>query len=91
VVRVVNKHWSDVSISLDAGGQRTRLGVVTAVSSGSFRPPERLLSQGTAFRLIADPIGATTTLSSETVHARPGQIVEWTLELDLKRASLAVY
>jgi len=91
VVRVHNKHWSDVNIALDVGGQRTRLGLVTAVTSGSFRVPDRLLTQGRPFRLIADPIGATTILTSETVYARPGQVVEWTLESDLKRSTLAIF
>ena len=91
IVRVQNKHWSDVNIALDVGGQRTRLGLVTAVTSSSFRVPDRLLTQGRPYRLIADPIGATTVLTSETVYARPGQVVEWTLESDLKRSTLAIF
>jgi hypothetical protein len=91
VIRVYNKYWADVNVSVDIGGQRARLGVVTAVASGSFQLPERLLIPGRPFRLIADPIGPTITLSSETVYVRPGQLVEWTLESDLRRSTVTVF
>jgi hypothetical protein len=91
VLTVQNKFWADVTVFLDVNSRRTRIGEVTAVSTSSFNLPVRLLLGGQTFRLVADPIGSLNAISSETVSARPGQVVEWVLENDLRRSSVTVF
>jgi hypothetical protein len=91
LVTVNNRYRSDVTIYVVGDGQATRVGTATAASTASFDIPARLLGQGRQMRLRADPIGGRAVHTSELVRVGPGQRVEWTLETDLSRSSLAVY
>ena len=88
-VRVVNTSHLDGTIYLAHDGTRDRLGTVTAASTASFAVRARMLGSGD-FALVADPIGATRTTSSERLHVNQGTDFTWTLEPDFSRSSVLV-
>jgi len=90
-LRVVNHTNLDVVIYLVHDGVRTRVGSVTAASSTAFFLPVRSLGQGREIRLFGDPIGERDHAETELIVVQPGQQVEWTLEPELRRSTVAVY
>jgi hypothetical protein len=90
-LRVENHHWLDVNIFVVREGQRNRLGLVTAASTKSFTLPRALVGAQGEIRLIADPIGASTSISTDLIVLKPGTQVVWTLESNLNRSTLAIY
>jgi hypothetical protein len=91
VVTVNNNYRADITVYVIGDGQPTRVGTATAAATTSFDVAARLLGQGRQLRLRADPIGGRAVYTSELVRVGPGQRVEWTLETDLNRSSIAVY
>jgi hypothetical protein len=90
VLLVENRHWSDVTISIVHDGVANRLGVATAAATAQFRLPPHTLGASGIVSFVADPVGATNVLRSETIIVKPGQYVKWSLERDLRRSSLIV-
>ena len=89
---VNNHNWLDVVIYVVHSGQRTRVVTVVAAGSASVTVPNHALrNSGGQIRLLAHAIGNPVTFTSETIVARPGMTIDWTLESDLKRSSLAVW
>ena len=91
VLTVHNNARTDVTVYVIGDGQPIRVGTATAAATTSFDVPERLLGQGRQLRLRADPIGGRAVHTSELIHVGPGQRIDWTLETDLSRSSVAVY
>ena len=89
-IEVENHNWSDVVVYVVRGGQRSRLGLVSSLSTGVFTVPFRHLRDGTA-SLQAHAIGGVGDISSDHLLLQPGQMVQWTLESDLTRSSLGIY
>jgi hypothetical protein len=90
-LKVTNHNYLDVVIYVIHNGQRTRVGTVTGSSAAIFYLPGRLIGQGREIRLYGAPIGSTSYASTETLIVQAGQEIEWTLETDLRRSSVAVY
>ena len=90
-LRVLNHANLDVVIYLVHDGVRTRIGTVTAASSAAFILPVTSLGQGREIRLFGDPIGGRDHAETEQIVVQPGQQIEWTLESELRRSSVAVY
>jgi hypothetical protein len=88
-IRIVNRSQLDATIYLLHDGVRDRLGLVTAATTGSFPVRGRTLTSG-EFALLADPVGATRTTTSESLHTSQGQQFTWTLERDFSRGSMQV-
>lgn len=89
---VNNHNWLDVTIYVVHGGQRTRVLTVVATTSASVIVPNHTLrNSGGQIRLLAHAIGNPATFMSETIVAKPGMTIDWTLESDLRRSSLAVW
>lgn len=89
---VNNHNWLDVVIYVVHSGQRTRVATVVATGSASVVVPNHALrNSGGQIRLLVHAIGNPKTFMSETIVARPGMTIDWTLESDLKRSSLAVW
>ncbi len=91
VLTVNNNYRADVTVYVVSDGQPTRVGLATSSTTASFDIPARLLGQGRQIRLRADPIGVRSVHTSELIRVGPGQRIEWTLETDLSRSSIAVY
>jgi hypothetical protein len=90
-LNVTNHNYLDIVIYVLHDGQQTRVGTVTGSSSAIFYLQAWLVGQGHEVRLYGAPIGSTSHASTETLIVQPGQIIEWTLETDLRRSSVAVY
>ncbi len=90
-VHIENHHWGDVDIFLLHDGQRTRLGMVTATTDQTFTIRSRLVGSAAQLQLEAHAIGRPGTLDSETMSYRPGMQINWTLEINLARATLSIY
>ena len=88
---VSNHNWLDVVVFVVHGGQRTRLVTVTAAKNASAMIPEFALRHHGQIRLFAHAVGNPETFMSETIVARKGMRIEWTLESDLKRSSVAIW
>ena len=91
VVTVHNNYRADINVYVVRDGQPVRVGTATAATTTSFDVPSRLLGQGRQLRLRADPIGGRSVHTSELIRVGPGQRIDWTLETDLSRSSIAVY
>lgn len=90
-IEVNNHNWLDVVVYAVHGGQTTRLLTVAAASWGSGTLPSHVLAQQGEMRLLAHAVGNPTKFMSERIFARSGMTINWTLETDLKRSSLAVW
>jgi hypothetical protein len=88
-VQVVNRSQLDATIYLLHDGARERLGTVTAATTANYSVRTRMLASGD-FALLADPIGATRTWTTERLSASQGSEFVWTLESDFSRSAVLV-
>ena len=77
--RVVNQSWSEMTIYAIAGGQRVRLGSVTANSTAVLRIPAGVVGLGRNLTFVADPLGSSRTSRSFEVFVRPGEEITLTI------------
>ncbi|HJU87762.1 MAG TPA: hypothetical protein VJ672_00120 [Gemmatimonadaceae bacterium] len=91
VLTVENHHWNDVTISYVKDGVANRLGVATAASTAYFQIPSHALTSQGIISFMADPVGASSVLRSESVSVKAGQGVLWNLERDLRRSVISVH
>jgi hypothetical protein len=89
-VAVESHNWSDITVYLVSGGMLQRLGMVTALSSGTFEFSSHRLNTSGDVRLRALPV-AGRPFTSESILVQPGQVITWVLESDLNRSSVSVY
>jgi len=89
-LRIVNHSWLDVTVYLQQGTRRDRIGTATATSTTEFHIGLRQISSGGDYRLLGDPIGSRQTVRSEALHAQDGDVVTWTLEDGLARSFIDV-
>ena len=89
-LRIVNHSWLDVTVYLQQGTRRDRIGTATATSTTKFHIPLRRIGDGSDYRLFGDPIGSRETVRSEPLHAQDGDVVTWTLEDNLQRSFVDV-
>lgn len=90
-LHVENRHWGDVDVFVIVNGQRSRVGTVTATSDQDFVLRSGLLGRQGTLQLQAHGVGMSGTLTSETIAIRRGMQLNWSLEVNLTRASLSVY
>jgi len=89
-LRVVNRSWLDVTVYLQQGTHRDRVGTATAASTTEFHVPLRRIAEGADYRLSGDPIGSRQSIRSEPLRAQDGDVVTWTLEDNLARSFIEV-
>lgn len=90
-IRVTNHNYLDVVLYVLHDGLQTRVGTVTGSSAQTFFLSTRLLSHSGEIRLYGDPIGNDEYALTEILVVEPGQYIDWTLETDLRRSSVAVF
>jgi hypothetical protein len=88
---VENHHWNDVIVSVLHDGVADRIGLVTAVKTSTFVIPSRRLGTSGVIQLRAHAVGAPDSHTSDSFVIQPGQEIQWTLESDLARSSVAVH
>jgi len=90
-VRVVNRNRIDVMVYVSHDGIRNRLGLATASTTTDFTLPLRMLGAGHEYRLIGDPLGVRIVITTETLSARDGDEVTWSLEDSFARSTVVVH
>lgn len=90
-LQVTNHHWLDITIYVIHDGQRTRIGVAGGSAETRLTLPSRLLGIGRDIQLYGDPIGSLEQTITEVIIVQPGQFIEWLLEANLERSTVAVY
>ena len=88
---VENHHWSDVVVYLLHDGVTDRLGLATAVKTSTFLFPSRRLGAAGTVQLRGHAVGAPDSYTTDAFTVQPGQEIQWTLESDLTRSSVAVH
>ena len=88
---VTNTYRLDVVIFVYHDGELSRVGTATSSSSTTFSLEPWMLGQSRTIRLFGDPIGSNESARTETIHIQPGQYIDWRLEAQLNRSSVAVY
>src|SRR5689334_19822056 len=91
VLVVENHHWNDVVVSVLHDGIVDRIGLVQAVKTSRLVIPSRRLGPTGLIQLRAHAVGAPDDHTSDTFPIKPGQEIQWTLESDLSRSSVAVH
>jgi hypothetical protein len=86
-----NHHWNDVVISVLHDGVVDRIGMATAVKISTFTVPSRRLGTSGIIRLRGHAVGAPDDHTTDAFPIQPGQQIDWTLESDLARSSVAVH
>lgn len=89
-VRVENRNRVDVNIFVVHDAMSSRLGLATASTTTFFRFPYRLLGAGRDYRLVGDVVGSRVGITTETIHAQPGDEVTWSLEDNFARSTVTV-
>ncbi len=87
-IRVVNRNRLDVMVYVVHDGARTRLGLATASATTDFTLSLNVLGAGKEYRLLGDPIGIRMNVTTETLHAQPGDEVTWSLEDSFARSTV---
>ncbi len=90
-LNVVNHNYLDVVIYVVHDGVRTRVGMATGSSATMVFLPARLLGQGREIQLRGYAIGSNDYAITQILVVQPGQLIEWTLETDLRRSSVGVF
>ncbi len=88
---VTNNNWLDVVVYVFHDGEATRVATVTAATTANYFLPPWMLGHSRNIRLIGHAVGSNSNISTELIHIQPGQFIEWRLESDLSRSSVAVY
>jgi hypothetical protein len=88
---VENHHWNDVVVYVVHDGVAERIGLATAVKTTTFIIPSRRLGAAGLIRLRGHPVGAPDDHTTDAFLVQPGQEIQWTLESDLARSSVAVH
>ncbi len=79
VIRVINQRPQSMTIWAMQGTSRTLVGSVRGRGSAVFELPRAHVSNGSEFRLRADPRQSTLDQRSDLIDAREGQSIEWLL------------
>ena len=88
---VENHHWNDVIVYILHDGVADRVGLVTAVKTSTFVIPSRRLGTSGLIQLRGHAVGAPDDHTTDKFLVQPGQQIQWTLESDLARSSVAVH
>jgi hypothetical protein len=87
---LTNHHVLDVNVFLQHDGQSDRIAMVTASTSKALELPLRMLGQGGAIRLIAEPIGDDTRYTTDILTVQPGQAVQLSVENPIARSNYSI-
>jgi hypothetical protein len=87
---LTNHHVLDVNVFLQHDGQADRIAMVNASTSKALELPLRMLGQGGAIRLIAEPIGDDTRYTTDILTVQPGQAVQLSVENPITRSNYSI-
>ena len=90
-ISVVNRNRVDVQLYIAHDSRRDRLGLAVASTTTSFAVPLRVFGAGRDYRLVGEPVGMRIGITTETLHAQPGDEVIWSLEDSFARSTVVVH
>jgi hypothetical protein len=85
-----NRHWLDVNVFVQHDGESSRVTLVTASSSQSLILPLWMLGDSKLVRIIAEPVGATDSYTTDLLQVDVGQSVEVNVESTLSRSNYSI-
>ena len=85
-----NRHWLDVNVFVQHDGESSRVTLVTASSSQSLILPLWMLGDSRLVRIIAEPVGAQDSYTTDLLQVDVGQSVEVNLESTLSRSNYSI-
>ena len=89
-LRVTNSNWSDVRIYLVRGAMWVRLGIVTTNNTIEFKVPAEFVSASGSVTVVADPVGARNSWSTQLPVITPGDEFELVIENFLQYSHLVL-
>ncbi|MEX2582885.1 MAG: hypothetical protein WD766_06415 [Gemmatimonadota bacterium] len=89
-VAVTNNNWLDMTVYAVSGGRRVRLGMVNTMATERFTLPLSLVSGASSMHLVANPIGANGTYTTEAVSVWPGETVELTIQNQIGTSAVTI-
>jgi len=85
-----NRHWLDVNVFIQHDGESSRVTLVTASSSQSLILPLWMLGDSKLVRIIAEPVGAQDSYTTDLLRVDVGQSVEVNVESTLSRSNYSI-
>jgi len=90
-VQVISHSFTDANVYMFVGPSRHRLGTAVGKRTTVFTVPWRAVSTASQIRLWAEPIGEHVAVTSDPLQVRPGNMVVWTLEVQLGASNANVF
>ena len=90
-IKVINRNRLDAEIYIAHDSHRDRVGLAIASTTTEFSVPLRVFGAGREYRLVGEPVGMHMGITTETLHAQPGDEVTWQLEDSFARSSVVVH
>jgi hypothetical protein len=85
-----NRHWLDMNVFVQHDGEASRVTLVTASTSQSLILPLWMLGDSRLVRIIAEPVGAQDSYTTDLLQVDVGQSVEVNLESTLSRSNYSI-
>jgi hypothetical protein len=78
-VEIDNQNFNDMKIYLVDAGSRVYIGIAPGLSRASLAVPRGASRSSIQLRLLADPIGGESAITTENLFVAPGQNVFWAI------------
>jgi hypothetical protein len=85
-----NRYWLDVNVFVQHDGESSRVTLVNASSSQSLILPLWMLGDSKLVRIIAEPVGAQDSYTTDLLRVDLGQSVEVNVESVLSRSNYSI-
>jgi hypothetical protein len=85
-----NRHWLDINVFVQHDGESSRVTIVTASSSQSLILPVWMLGESKLVRIIAEPVGAQESYTTDLLRVDQGQSVEVNVESVLSKSNYSI-
>lgn len=89
-IEVENRNTATMRIVILRSSTRSRLGLVTSMSTDTFRVPDHLASRA-QFRLGAEPVGGFEGHVTEELTFRPGDWIRYVINPQIATSNVVVF
>lgn len=89
-IEVDNQNTATMRIVILRNSTRTRLGLVTSMSTDTFRVPNHLASRA-QFRLAAEPVGGFESHATEELTVRAGDWLHYVINPQIATSYVSIY
>lgn len=91
LVRVSNHSWDEIELSAMRGGSRRVLGVIAGAQDATLFVTEDMLDVDGRLQLAARVQGKPAVLLMQPIRVPNGNYVDWSLERDIGRSTVAYF